>query len=335
MTELTIYLKSLGGFKDGTPRSDTLFGALCWGIYLFYGDEVFMNFLKSYQENEPAVLLSSSFPFFNENNNLIHLFPKICSQPIELPSTVKDYKIAKRFIKSEYIDGAIFQEIIDNGYGEQYLWDNFLQGSYLMSSDGKIISKKKIEFLPFKSQIIPGNAIDRINAGTIKGKLYHTRELFFSSNGGVFILLRCADNWVNKILAIFRFFGDKGIGGDFSVGKGCYTLEVKEKFPFNEPKEGTHWVTLSLYYPTNEEWQYYRKKSYDCWYKIAARKGKIESSFSQSTDIWKKTVIMVEEGSTFPVIRNQKIYGSLPVVKEMANGVKILQYGLGFVIRIR
>lgn len=334
MKELTLYLKSTGGFKENIPHSDTIFGAICWGIRLFYGEKILMDFIASYQTTNPVLLISSAFPFIAKENNITHLFPKVCSPPLKPAEEKSHYKLQKKFAKTQYVDSDLFQEIINYGYKEWDLWDKLLKKEYLLSDDEKILSKKKITALPMKVDTIPGNAVDRIRAGTIEGKLYHTNEVFFESDCGAFILLRCQEEWLSKVLAVFRFYGDKGIGGDFSVGKGHYQLEVRENFPFKEPVSGKHWISLSLYFPTSEEWKFFQKNSEDCWYKIIRRKGKMESSFSESTNIWKQSVIMIEEGSVFPILENQKIYGMLPVVKEKSDNTKIYHYGLAFTVKM-
>lgn len=335
MKQLTLHLKSLSGVKDNLPRSDTLFGAICWGLKILFSENDLQKFLEIIQKDPLIFLISSAFPFIVKNSFVKHFFPKPYLIPLPTQSTKDSYKIAKKFNKAIYVDELLFQEIIDNGYNNQDLFEKLVKGELSLSQDNKILSKEKDLTIPIKSETIPGNAVDRLQGGTIEGKLYHTNELFFNKDSGLFIMLKVSDELVNKIIAIFRYYGEKGLGGDSSVGKGTYTLEIKEGFPITENTNGKRWINLSLYYPTNEEWQYYQANQDDVWYSITKRKGKVESSYSPTLDIWKKSVLMIEEGSTFPVINGKTTYGTLPVVKEISDNYNVLQYGLAFTFRMR
>jgi CRISPR type III-A-associated RAMP protein Csm4 len=279
-------------------------------------------------------MLTSAFPFIETNGQIVYFFPKLYSEPLKPQDNIDRYKLAKKFNNVRYVDDKLFQEILDNGYNNQALWDKLLGGDLYLSLDNKVLSKNEILSFPLKLNAVPRNAIDRIKSGTIEGKLYHTTEVFFKKGSGAFLLAKISEEWFKKIIAVFRYYSDKGLGGDTSVGKGNYLLEVKEGFPFQEVVNGNQWITLSLYSPKEDEWQYYRNNSKNVWYSVIKRKGKIESGFSPSTNIWKKSVLMFEEGSTFPVIEGKTIYGALPEVKSMSN-MNILQYGFGFSVKMR
>jgi CRISPR-associated protein Csm4 len=334
MNEITLYLKSPTGFKDNLPRSDTLFGAICWGVWLLYGEDDLNKFLDSYKEQNPVVLLSSSFPFSKIEQQITHFFPKPHQKPLPPINDIKLYKLSKKFNKVKYIDDQLFQDIINNGYDDQQLWERLLKNELYLSEDNKILSKRKLKSFPIKIAVVPGNAIDRLSNGTIEGKLYHTSECFIEYESGIFVLLKVTDEWLKKILAVFRYYADKGLGGDTSVGKGSYKLAVKENFPFQENPDGKRWLTLSLYFPEPTEWQLIQQKLDETWYSLTLRKGKIESNYSPTTNVWKKSLLMLEEGSVFPVIDNKTYYGMLPVVKEIENQYKVYQYGLAFSVKM-
>ncbi|MEO0073915.1 MAG: hypothetical protein ABIK43_04565, partial [candidate division WOR-3 bacterium] len=156
----------------------------------------------------------------------------------------------------------------------------------------------------------------------------------FGDKTGAFALVHLAEEWERQVLAVFRYYADKGIGGDSSVGKGSYELAIQQGFPFKESASGTRWTTLSLYYPRPDEWSYYQASPEQVWYSLVKRKGRLESSFSPAADVWKKSVLMLEEGSCFPVLEGRNVYGELPEVKVLPDGVRVLQYGLGFPIRM-
>lgn len=336
MNEITLYFKSFAGAKNELPRSDTIFGAICWGLWFIYGEDILLQFLSSYLEGSPPLIISSTFPFINLNGNqIIHLFPKPKLVVMDPQKTESLYKKSKDFNKAQYVDHMLFQEIIDNRLTDETLFRKLINNELIQSKDLKILSRTSIDHFPVKFIDIPKNAVDRINGGTIEGKLYHVREGKVDSKNGVFMLCKVADEWINKILTIFQFYSDKGLGGDSSVGKGCYVLDVKRGFPIKEASEGKRWVSLSLFYPGNEEWYYFKNNIDEAWYSITKRKGKIESSFYTEKDVWEKSLLMFEEGSVFPIIIGKKFYGKLIEVKELENGKSIFRYGIAFPIRMR
>jgi len=60
------------------------------------------------------------------------------------------------------------------------------------------------------------------------------------------------------------------------------------------------------------------------------KKGKIEASYFPYTNIWKNSILVVKEGSSFPAMGNNKYYGENPIVKEKFN---IQQYGFAYDVK--
>ncbi|MEO0082540.1 MAG: type III-A CRISPR-associated RAMP protein Csm4 [candidate division WOR-3 bacterium] len=335
MKALTLHLRCPTGFKNSLPRSDTLFGAVCWGLWLLYGQERLQQFLESYTNDNPALLTSSAFPCLTVGGQTTHLFPKPKSCPAELQFDENHHDLAKSFRKVRYLDGDLFQYFIQEGLTDQNLWEWLLQDKVQLSEDRQILSKGGVKTLSARSEVVPGNAIDRLSGAALEGMLYHSTEWFFGPDTDAFILVRLAEEWEKKILAVFRYYGDKGLGGDSSVGKGGYRLEVSNGLPFCEPVGGRRWVTLSLYYPRPDEWTFFRQNLDQAWYSVTKRKGKVESGFSPTSNIWKKSVLMLEEGSSFPEMDGCRNYGTLVEVGTRPDGGSILQHGLAFAVRMR
>lgn len=333
MKNFTFYFKSPSGFKDNLPRSDTLFGAICWGIKLFYGEQTLIDFLASYEQDNPPLIISSTFPCLNSSNDVIHFFPKPITKPRNIPTTVDDSQNTKKLKDVAFVCELLFQKFIS--FGHNYL-DEYDNGEKLnFSNNEKFVSTKFVFFPKITLESIPGNTINRLTGGTLEGKLYNTTELFLSKHTEAYLLAKIGENWIDKIIAILRFFGDKGLGGDSSVGKGNYLLKVKEGFPIEELTTGNSWINLSLYYPKSSEWSYFQKNHEHAWYSIIKRRGKMEVSFQQTSSPWKKSLLMIEEGSTFPLIPNVSFYGENPVVKDRVNEFKVIQYGMSFSMKVK
>ncbi len=335
MKALTLHLRSPSGFKDTLPRSDTLFGAVCWGIWLLYGEVRLRQFLASYANENPALVVSSAFPYLVSDGQTTHLFPKPKSCPATPPADERHFGLAKRFRKVRYLDDALFQKVIENGLTNQDLWDSLVRNETTLSDDQQVLSHVRSKGPGLKLEVVPGNAIDRLAGGTLEGMLYHSTEWFFGPDTGAFFLARLAEEWEKEALAVFRYYGDKGLGGDSSVGKGNYKLDVNDGLPYREPSDGKRWVTLSLYYPKPAEWDFCRNNPEQSWYSVIRRKGRVESAFSPTTNSWKKSVLMLEEGSSFPVIDGIGEYGMLPEVGARPDGAKVLQNGLAFPVKMR
>jgi CRISPR-associated protein Csm4 len=335
MKELTLRLRNPTGFKDTLPRSDTLFGAVCWGIRLLYDTATLERFLATFSDGSPALLLSSAFPCAWHADGVTYLLPKPRTCPSQTDGDEQQHERAKEFRKARYVDDSLFQRIVGQGLTDQELWEQFRTKALQLSPDG-VLSGGSNTLPDFREDVIPGNAVDRLSGGTIEGKLFHTTEWFFGPDSGAFILVRVADaDWEKKLRAVFGYYGDKGLGGDSSVGKGGYALEGSDGLPFREPTEGRRWLTLSLYYPQPDEWTFYQRNPDHVWYSLSRRKGKIESAFSVTTNIWKKSVLMLEEGSCFPAFDQRQYYGDLARVGQLPDGSSVRQCGFAFAVRMR
>jgi CRISPR-associated protein Csm4 len=67
---LRFSFRPLSPFKH-FPESFTLFGAICWGVRVLYGEDELEKMLEAFL-NEPPFIISS--PLFEKNGKL--LFPK-------------------------------------------------------------------------------------------------------------------------------------------------------------------------------------------------------------------------------------------------------------------
>jgi len=196
----------------------------------------------------------------------------------------------------------------------------------------------KIPIRVFQSMDVQRNVIERLSGTTTEGGLFYTEEMFFGKNAGLYFLVKILRNEIsgNKLEdmlnSALRFIQDRGIGGDVSVGKGHFEVEFLSRF--NWVKELTNpnaFTTLSLYYPA-DEFSSFSSNRERMWYKSVKRKGKVEASFVDVKNVWKESLMMFSEGSTFP-LRDKEIYGRNHLSKK--EEYEIQHYGFAFPVKIR
>ncbi|GFP28585.1 hypothetical protein [Candidatus Hakubella thermalkaliphila] len=119
------------------------------------------------------------------------------------------------------------------------------------------------------------------------------------------------------------------MGGDSSTGKGRYKLEIQENFPVKKAEKPSLWLNLATYHPLQDEWDYFKKPGDLTYYQIATKRGLVEQWLQRSTIKLKELLLIIKEGSTFPLIPDKYSYGSLVIVQQSENG-KVYQYGYAF-----
>ena len=121
----------------GFPSSDTLFGALCWGIKRIYNESLLTEMLEGFQEN-PKFIISSAFPCVAQNVDSIFFLPKpimpgLSASDVEKMAQTNEKKEKveiitqyKKFKKSEYVSQVIFNRLL-NGLSEKVLFQNIVK----------------------------------------------------------------------------------------------------------------------------------------------------------------------------------------------------------------
>jgi CRISPR-associated protein Csm4 len=356
MKNLTVYLEPKSVVKKGGIRSDTLFGALIWGIRLLFegrGLSSVTELLKRFKKDskKPPFLISSTFAYVKaDGDRLIHLFPLPILEPIQ--PNFADWEKYKEFSRVSFVSDKVLEKIIkgEHCYTEiykQFTWlvkadDSYMKvnpdarfvkiGKALFDADEADLLIQRTDTGVLKEYELQRNAIDRLSGGTIEGKLFYDSLISFKSGSGLYFVLKVEDEFEVYIKSALKFLADKGIGGDSTIGHGAFEiLEIRDGLPLTEPVNGSHFITLSLYYPTNEEAENYNTKSGDVWYDLIRRRGKIESSFITGQDVRKQMVLMFAEGSTFPD-SGKSFYGENPIVRKQP--FEVQHYGYAFPIRM-
>ncbi len=317
------------------PASDTLFGAICWGMKRMYDESTLIEILKDFQES-PKFVLSSAFPYIEDNGNSIPFYPRpitsgVSTSDIEEMAKTKKEKVDvitdyKKFKKAEYVSLSILEQM-SNGATEKMIFQDYynrtvkLEGKMLMAEKEWTDSLK----LLYKNEHVQKNSIDRLTMSTgEEGQTFYQTECFTSPIFKLHFLIKT--NGIDFFRPIFRYLEDKGIGGNRSTGKGRFGIDVLGEVSIGD-SNSLNFITLSRYIPDVSEIEL---NSNAMFYEIFPYRSKVDSEAEfKGEDIWKSRIMYLREGSCFEARKRKEFYGRLPVVKEI-DGQKIYQNGLAF-----
>jgi len=326
-----VYLKPTSSFYNNL-RSDTIWGLICWGIKILYSESELEKFINSYSNDKNNILrISSPFIFSDFDNKRIHYFPKPIQKSFNLNSQLESKKITERlsrmamlksFKNVSLISQKVFENIITGNISEEEFFNDVTN----WKKDSQKYLLREFETLH--------NTIDRLTNTVMEGALFTTDDVFIK-NGGLFFLADGDDEYLNKLESVLRFYEHFGLGGDASIGKGCYKITI-DNYSLPKVLEPNAFITLSLYSPEKNELLFYKQNPEYFWYELEIRKGKVGGQFLQPQHFWKESTVMFKEGSVFPIM-DKKTYGYNKKVKiENANlGFDPVQYGIAFNIPVK
>lgn len=318
---MIVYMKFVSPFLKGLPRSDTLFGGICWGIRWVFGEKALTDLLERFDNDkgDPPFTLSSAFPYVEEEGARLHFLPRPILPPaLEEADDLKTLRGFKKFKKVRYLDRSDFNDLINGRATLKILYERFADGQ---------MARPDVHLFE-----TPGNAINRLSGSVDEGRLFFSSEVSVK-RGGLFFLVRCQDGEVaEQVRGAVRFLGDRGIGGDASVGRGAFDPEFSDEEVIEEPEEGDRCMTLSLVHPTSNDLDFLSNRQDRLSYELVRRKGHVESMFMNVPRVWKETLLMFKEGSVFPVQGDRSIRGCAPVVHRDAFPVR--QNGYAYAVRI-
>jgi CRISPR-associated protein Csm4 len=295
-------------FKGSTlPGSDTIFGGICWGLAILYSENLLVEVLQNFRDKKPPFLISSAFPWKKDT----YFLPKPIMRNIDPGNSPEEVKKAKGLKKIQYLSYDTFNSLI-NGNSFEKIYLNLKEQDYL----------EKVKFTD-----IPHNTINRLSDNS--ENIFYSQEGFVK-DGGIYFFIKIFDDTLEKKLTgVINWLSERGIGGDSSTGKGHFTAEFIEEELIKEPKNPGRAINLSLLYLNREDKALMKSEKEKCSYEPVKRKGRVESAYSPSTDIWKRTVLMLKEGSLLPV--KEGFYGENVIVKELP--YKVWHYGYGFMVK--
>ncbi|MBC7108387.1 MAG: type III-A CRISPR-associated RAMP protein Csm4 [Methanomassiliicoccales archaeon] len=331
----------------GYPKSDTLFGALCWGIRFISGNETLEKMLEDFRNGDPPFVISSAFPCALSVATVVeYLIPMpfftIPSKFFEL-SASKRMEIVGNYKKLKKVRWADASLVFDILKGRVTIYD-ILESIEKVKDSGKgdwcfqdynykdgVLSRHDVPI--YKEVDMVGNAINRITSSTGENFFFY-KGYAMSRRGAMYFIIKHRKNCENIVRPALRFLEDRGIGGKISSGKGAFEIiqirtNIDEKLA--EMSSGKTVLNLSTYIPTHEEIVQFKNAGTKPIYNLLVRGGVIESGLASESNPWKARTMCFGEGSLFPAIENREVYGQNPVVHDKK--YKVQQYGFSFYLR--
>lgn len=357
----SIRLNPVGPFAE-IPRSDTLFGAICWGIRLSRGEAELEAILAEFAEGNPPFLISSAFPTLDGDPSVrFYPRPRLPSPDVDVGDVTDDrVEALKTWKKIAYLPEAIFEGLARGDLtkadvlaalsedetlldGTEYeRFEEFLlpeaalsddseegdgnEGDGRQDSDTANAGDTQEDNKPIQRSERIRNAVNRLTNST-DGQLYQQRAVHFAPDAGLHVLASDDGN-IDAVIEGLSLIQDRGIGGGRSVGQGQYELGSIDEVDIPAP-DGDRFCTLSLCIPRDSELEALASDGY---YGIETRKGVLEDEATASPAVWKRRVLAVEEGSILP--RTTPPHGHNPIVAdEFSDGVQ--QYGYALPVAMR
>jgi CRISPR-associated protein Csm4 len=309
-------------FLGGLPRSDTLFGALCWGIRWTCGESALLDTLEACDQGNPPFLISSAFPFAEGTSGPVYYLPRPLHWPILSPGhDLESLAHGKRIRRAAYCSHSIFHAVVA---GRPPLLD--------------LLGEPQVGCLAAPGEAVPAledvdvdrNAINRVTGAVQEGRLFFGQETGIG-RGGVFFLVRVRQASIQSLLqAALRFVEERGIGGDASVGRGQVRIAVEDGDLLSDDSALPRQITLSLLHPSARDREHLAAVAGRSAYRLTKRKGRVESLYAPTEQPWKSTLVMLAEGSVFPRDGDRVVYGAAPVVKEVP--FRVRHNGFGYTV---
>ena len=341
-----------------TPlRSDTLWGMICWGIKTLHGETALDKYLQSCLQGKPEFIISSTFPFFQKDNQKHRYFPRPFLRPTieENASTPLSEKQAvderKKLKDISLLSEPTFKEVLLGELHGDKLRSHLLGKDKDASDRGPKPRKAPQE----SGTSVTHNTLNRITWATLerrgRGQLFHTEDLYIEVpmtdkeakqqaenkgielKGGLFFLVQ---GDVTLLKGVFNLWEDIGMGADRSTGKGFFKFSIE---PYSFHSSGKYqanpnaWINLSLFMPTQSE--ALRLQGLDTPhfnYQLQWRKGVIGGVRYQKS-FQKQPVIMFAEGSVFPQ-DEQDWQGCIHEVVKKQPGLGFPVYQNGFALMV-
>ncbi len=302
--------KPLSPFK-GLPESYTIFGSICWGVSVLYGERELLSMLEEFKESPPFLVSS---PVFKKNGEL--LFPKpILKDGWGEPRDYNEYKERKKAKDVKFINESVLKKVLDGEIKtERELWEEV---------------KGKEETKPaFESVNQPHASINRITWTTEGGELYNEEAIYIGSPFSVFIHFR-NENYISMVKSALRF---TQIGGNKTTGMGYAEVSFEEDKgwlkDYVEDKT-SKMVSLS---PTFKDNSFLLGSSY---YDLFPVLSAVDNYYSRiSGQIWKRRCIYLTKGSSLTLKEPKDFYGELKPALSAGDRV-IYHYGFAFPLYVR
>lgn len=312
-----------------TLSSDSLFSAIASEGVKLYGENFAAELFE--KANKDSFLLSDLLPYCR-NNGEIELFiprPRLSITPLDgnpkalndqPDSTPKQVANRKKLKQCEFIPLAVLDEFIE----------------YMKTRDSDTLEKVLAVALPLVSNTDSKNSISFTATGDKETLPYSVVSNRADASMGYYFILGAEDELKEKIEQVIKSLQYTGLGGKKSSGYGKFHEdEDSYEIEISTPKENLYpsysklasmlssnksefYMALSSVLPDIEELRAHKDR---CFYSLSKRGGFVASERYSPTPLKKKTVVMMNAGSCFPlriksrIIDVQGAGGSHPVYR--------------------
>jgi CRISPR-associated protein Csm4 len=284
--------KPLSPFKS-FPTTNTIFGAICWGIRWLESEEKLLETLEMFKTGRPPFIISAPLPWKGGK----WIFPRPIHFIPMTPKNVEEYREYKKFKKAQWVSWEVFREI--------------LKREPERSFEGE---KPQIN-----KDVIPHASINRLTMTTVGGELYNEEALWLSSFG---VIVKFFDGSFEPLVKACLKFSQ--LGGNKTTGMGRCRLEETEPpegmEEFISQKSTRAFLISDCFYDP----EFDLNKSF---YDIKVQKPAVENGLTKR--VWKNTFCYLTPGSQVRVKTPKDWYGGIKeVLKE--GSISVYQYGIGF-----
>jgi CRISPR-associated protein Csm4 len=355
MKTYRILLKPKGIIKD-IPSSETLFGAICWGVRTLYGEKELVKILNDYEGSKGKFIPSSACPLLKSENGVIYCFPKpVIPDPEikEMDETAAALKskiiqrakveikeenkllFSKRIVlsqyrsfnKTKYLPESLFNRLVK---GEKIikLYYEYLEEELKIIKGGILITANEFAKIGkeslMESRISARNKIDRLSFSTVPGgELYYEEEIYLNPRVfHLYFFLLTED--IDFFDPIFRWLSDTGIGGNRTVGRGYYEIKNEGEVKLPDATDKPLFIPLSKYLPAENEIDWDSEKNY---YQLIPYQPRFDTMFFKGGEFIKERVTYLKEGSILQAKAKKEYYGRLYPAAKFQNQT-IYQCGL-------
>lgn len=314
-----------------TPlHSDTIFGHICWALRYLKGENELLKFLKTFDENNASLILSSGFPkdflpmpvlqplSIAEENELWQEYKKRTQAKLEFVRELK------RFKKLQYIQISALETVKDN-LSCYRLYLKHILGKILLEDK----EDKEIESVLKPKQVeVWHNSKNRLTDRVAEGKLFAKEDTFYKDGMELCVYIEDTYFGTNGLCEIFDFISQSGYGADKSVGRGSFYYELIEGWDLPESDNPNGFMTLSHYHPKHGDF-------HNGFYDISTKFGKIGGHWAAGIDggPYKMPVLMLNPGSVFITNNQKSFYGSL--IPDVHKQKGVVHYGIGLPLKVR
>ncbi|MEM4204194.1 MAG: hypothetical protein QXS54_09025 [Candidatus Methanomethylicaceae archaeon] len=340
MKTYAVYFKPCGALATWPLASDTLFGAVCWGIRLLglMDDQRLTEWLEN-QLLTPRFAFSHALPAYYSGKTVIRCYPRPANFYPTLPEAdalakeleqeqkrplkqvrIQVAKVIKEFKKVLYVSEAVLTRVLSGQLTPAKVLKSFaqedrsffLRGGVLGSSNEDAVLPQRL----YLTEPVQHNHIDRVGGATAEGLLFYREETYFAPGAGLWAVLKAVESDVDQYIRPALYcLSDTGLGADRTTGKGHFEIWVESfEFPFRSAQEKAM-IILSHYLPQPGEVDLHPENQA---YILRTLRPRREKRFlrplspSQRSDpIYKQSIQVFAPGSVFALQQKKEIYGRL------------------------